>query len=117
MSSRRNLFIRSVAAFAGDFAVGFSLAAACIWVIQSAALGLFLSILLWLLAAIAALAMSQYLVHPAVALLLSDRKLDDGIAAVSSLAQGLAQFASGFSSPAVDHLRGAFTRYAADCAR
>ena len=79
MSFRRNFFIRSVAAFAGDFAVGFALASACIWVIQSAALGLFLSFLLWLMAIIGGLAMSQLLVHPTVQFALSDRKLDRGL--------------------------------------
>jgi ABC-type transport system involved in multi-copper enzyme maturation permease subunit len=80
MSFRRNFFIRSVAAFAGDFAVGFALASACIWMIQSAALGLFLSFLLWLMAIIGGLSISQLIVHPAVQFALSDRKLDQGLA-------------------------------------
>jgi len=85
--SRRNFFIRTVAAFAGDFSVGFSMAVACTWIIQSAALGLFLSFLLWLLALMVSLALSQYVVHPVAAVVLSDRKLDDGIAAVDAAAR------------------------------
>ncbi|MBU6257875.1 MAG: hypothetical protein KGO01_05585 [Burkholderiales bacterium] len=81
MSIRRNFFIRTVAGIAGDSAASFALASVCIWVIQSAALGLFLSFLVWLLGLIAWLAVSQYAVHPAVAALLSDRKLDKGLAA------------------------------------
>jgi hypothetical protein len=80
MSTRRNFFIRSVATLAGDFAVGFALASACIWMIQSAALGLFLSFLLWLMTIIGALTMSQRIVHPAVQFALCDRKLDRGLA-------------------------------------
>ena len=84
--SRRNYFIRTIAAFTGDFAVGFSMAVACSWLIQYAALGLFLSFLLWLVAIVAALALSQHVVHPLTAALLSDRKLDRGVEILSSLA-------------------------------
>jgi hypothetical protein len=80
MSSRRNFFIRSIAAFTGDFSLGFALASTCIWMIQSAALGLFLTFLLWLMVIIGGLAMSQLLVHPTVQFALSDRKLDRGLA-------------------------------------
>jgi hypothetical protein len=80
MSPRRNYFIRTIAAFAGDFAVGFALASACVWIIQSAALGLFLSFLLWLMAIVGGLAISQLVVHPTVQFVLSDRKLDRGLA-------------------------------------
>ncbi|HQC98759.1 MAG TPA: hypothetical protein PK306_23945 [Aquabacterium sp.] len=79
MSTRRNLFIRAVASVTGDLAAGFAAASVCTWIIQVAALGLMLSFLLWLLALIAYLAFSQYVLHPAVAILLSDQKLDDGI--------------------------------------
>jgi hypothetical protein len=85
MSSRRNFFIRTVAAFSGDFSVGFALAAGCVWVIQFASLGLFLSFLLGLLALIAALATSQLIVHPVVQFALSDRKLDHGLAVAGDL--------------------------------
>jgi hypothetical protein len=80
MSTRRNYFLRTVAAFTGDFSLGFALASTCIWMIQSAALGLFLSFLLWLMVIIGGLAMSQLLVHPTVQFALSDRKLDRGLA-------------------------------------
>ena len=80
MSSRRNFFIRTAAAFAGDFTVGFALAAGCVWVIQFATLGLFLSFVLGLIALIVALSTSQLIVHPVVQFALSDRKLDHGLA-------------------------------------
>ena len=87
MSSRRNTVIRTVAALCGDIAVGVTLATACAWVIEAAALGLFLSFLLWLVGTLLALALSQYLVHPAVQLVLSDRKLDGAVDALSVLAE------------------------------
>ena len=87
MSARRNFFIRAIGTVAGDFAVGFAMASACIWIIQSAALGLFFGFLLWLVAIFVGLALSQYVVHPVAASLLSDRKLDDGIAAVDAAAR------------------------------
>ena len=87
MSSRRNTVIRTVAALCGDIAVGVALATACSWVIEAAALGLFLSFLLWLVGTLLALALSQYLVHPAVQLVLSDRKLDGAIDALGVLAE------------------------------
>ena len=74
--SRRNTLIRTVAAVCGDITAGAAMAAACIWIIESAALGLFLSFLVWLLGTLLALAVSQYVVHPTVNSLLSDRKLD-----------------------------------------
>ena len=103
--SRRNFFIRTVAAFAGDFSVGFSMAVACTWVIQSAALGLFLSFLLWLLALVASLALSQYVVHPLAAALLSDRKLDRGIELLSSLGRTASDLGLGVGSPVWSQLR------------
>ena len=103
--SRRNFFIRTVAAFAGDFSVGFSMAVACTWVIQSAALGLFLSFLLWLLALVASLALSQYVVHPLAAALLSDRKLDRGMELLSSLGRTASDLGLGVGSPVWSQLR------------
>lgn len=91
MFSRRNFLIRSIATLAGDFSVGFTVGLACTWVIQSAALGLFLSFLAWLLAIILALAVSQHLVHPAANLLLCDRKLDRGIDATLVAARSAVQ--------------------------
>ena len=87
MSSRRNTLIRTVAALCGDIAVGVGLAIACAWIVEVAALGLFLSFLLWLVGTLLALALSQYLVHPAVQLVLSDRKLDGAVDVLSVLAE------------------------------
>ena len=81
MNSRRNFFIRSIASVTGDAAIGFAMASACVWIIQSAALGVFLSFLLWLLAIALSLTLSQYVLHPAVSALLCDRKLDKCLAA------------------------------------
>lgn len=91
--SRRNLLIRTVATVSGDIATGIALASAAFWFIETAALGLFLSFLIWLLAALAALALSQYVVHPALSVALSDRKLDDAIEAASAATRQLSQFA------------------------
>ena len=86
ISSRRNTLIRTVAAISGDIATGIAMAAACVWLIEAAALGLFLSFLLWLLGALIALAFSQYVVHPTLAVMLSNRKLDASINAISGRA-------------------------------
>jgi hypothetical protein len=88
-TSRRNVFIRSIAGLCGDIAVAVALSSACLWIIEAASLGLFLSFLLWLLATLASLALSQLVVHPAVKLLQSDRKLDAGLVAVASFADGV----------------------------
>ncbi len=64
MSARINIFIRAVASVTGDITIGYAMASACIWVIQAAALGIFLSFLLWLLTIIASLAFSQHALHP-----------------------------------------------------
>ncbi len=90
MFSRRNTLIRTITAFTGEIATGLALATACVWLIQSAALGLFLSFLLWLLGVLLSLAISQYVVHPVTQQLMSDRKLDDGIAAVTGMVEVLA---------------------------
>ena len=113
MSARRNFFNRAVGTVAGDFVVGFAMAAACIWVIQSAALGLFLSFLLWLLALIVALALSQHVVHPVAAVVLSDRKLDQGIDALASLARSAGDLAQGLGAPPWDQVRQTVSRFAA----
>ena len=88
-TTRRNVLIRSIAGLCGDIAVGVAVASVCVWIIEAAALGLFLSFLLWLLTAMASLALSQLVVHPTVTLLLSDRKLDAGMEAVAGLADGV----------------------------
>ena len=90
LPSRRNALIRTVSALTGDLATGVALASACLWLIESAALGLFLSFLLWLVALFLGLAISQHLVQPAVQALLSDRKLDQGVAAAIGMVEALA---------------------------
>ena len=93
MSTRRNILIRTVASVAGDIATGVAVASACVWLIETAALGLFLSFLVWLLGTLVALALSQYVLHPVLSVALSDRKLDLAVDAVSSLAGRLTAFA------------------------
>lgn len=100
MSTRRNILIRTVACIAGDIATGIAVASACVWLIETAALGLFVSFLVWLLGAIAALALSQYVLHPALSVALSDRKLDLAVHAVSGLAERLTVFARTKRQPA-----------------
>jgi hypothetical protein len=78
--TRRNFLIRSVATITGDIAIGYAMASACIWVIQYAALSAFISFMLWLLTIFLSLAISQYALHPAMTVLLSDHKLDMSIA-------------------------------------
>lgn len=92
-NSRRHILIRTVATIAGDIATGVAVASVALWIIETAALGLFLSFLVWLLGAIAALALSQYVVHPALSVMLADRKLDLAADAMSGLAGRLTQFA------------------------
>ena len=100
MSSRRNTLIRTVAAVSGDIATGIAIAAACVWLIEAAALGLFLSFLLWLLGALIALAFSQYVIHPACRTLLSDQKLDLAVEALSGLADQVTRFVTTAMQPA-----------------
>ncbi len=93
MSTRRNLIIRTVATIVGDFTTGMAIASLAVWIIETAALGLFLSFLVWLISALIALALSQYVVHPALTVVLSDRKLDVAVQAVSGLADRLTRLA------------------------
>jgi hypothetical protein len=67
---------RAFVSIAGDVCATLAVASVCSWVIESAALGIFLSFVVWLLGLILALALSQYLVHPTVQLVLADDKLD-----------------------------------------
>ena len=92
MSSRRNIIIRTVATLCGDISTGIAVAAAAVWIIETAALGVFLSFLVWLLSALAALILSQYVVHPTLTVVLSDQKLDLAVDAVTSLADRLTAF-------------------------
>jgi hypothetical protein len=84
--ARRNFLIRAATALTGEATIGVALAAGCIWAIQAASLGLFFSFVMWLITALLALALSQHLVHPAVAFVLSDAKLDRGIEVLRSVA-------------------------------
>ena len=99
-NSRRNIIIRTVATIVGDIAAGVAIASVAIWIIQAATLGLFLSFLLWLLAAIASLAFSQYVIHPAVKVLLSDCKLDLAVDAVTLFGGSLVRFTRSVLQPA-----------------
>jgi hypothetical protein len=105
MQSQRNVLIRSVAGLSGDIAIGIAVASACLWLIESAALGMFLSFLLWLLAALLALALSQCIVHPALKVLLSDRKLDAAIAAATRGTQALVATAGTHRTPWINLAR------------
>jgi hypothetical protein len=100
MSSRRNLIIRTIATITGDIAAGVAMASAAVWIIETATLGLFLAFIVWLLAGIAALALSQLVVHPAAKVLLSDQKLDLAVTALSGLADQLTRFFSTTLQPA-----------------
>lgn len=91
-SSRRNTLIRTIATITGDIAAGVAMASVAVWMIETAALGLFLSFLIWLLAAIASLVLSQYVVHPVITAVMSDTKLDLAVDAITDLAQRLALF-------------------------
>jgi hypothetical protein len=99
-TSRRNVIIRTITTLSGDIAIGVALASACIWIIETAALGLFLSFLVWLLGALAALALSQYVLHPALTATLSDRKLDLVVSTVTGLADRLTRFTRAKLQPA-----------------
>ena len=105
---RRNIWIRTIAGITGDVAVGVALSSACLWVIQSASLGVFLSFLLWIVGFLLSLAISQYAVHPTVTLLLSDRKLDRSIDALLSLAHAATDLGVGIGAPVWGQLRKRF---------
>ena len=99
-NSNRNILIRTVATIAGDITVGVAVASACVWIIETAALGLFLSFLLWLIGAILSLALSQYVVHPALTMLLSDHKLDVAVDAFNLLSARITRFTRAAVQPA-----------------
>jgi hypothetical protein len=77
MNDRKKTLIRTLAALTGDLLIGFAIASVCLWLIHLASLGLFLAFLVWLIAAVVGLAVSQYVIHPTVQFVLSDSKLDD----------------------------------------
>ena len=95
MNSRHNFIVRAVGTLAGDAAAGMAMASACTWVIQTAGLGMFLSFAAWLIAIVTTLAISQFVIHPIAATLLSDSKLDDGLAAVTAACRATAGAALG----------------------
>lgn len=99
-NSRRNILIRAAATVTGDITVAVAVASACIWTIEAAALGLFLSFLLWLLGVLLSLALSQYVVHPALTVLLSDSKLDLAFDAVKALGNRITRFTRTAVQPA-----------------
>lgn len=108
--SRRYFWIRTIVGITGDLALGIAMANACVWLIQAATLGLFLSFLLWIVTILLSMAISQYVVHPAVQFALSDHKLDRGLAALSSLAGVAADL--GISAPTWLQLRQRVGRFA-----
>lgn len=104
-NSRRNTLIRTAATICGDIATGAAIASACVWIIESAMLGLFLSFLVWLVGILLALAVSQFVVHPAAAVLLSDRKLDQAVDALAGLTGVVSQVGSDLGSSLMSSLR------------
>ena len=86
-TTRRNVLIRSITGLCGDVAVSVAIASTCVWIIDAASLGFFLSFLLWLLSALASLALSQLVVHPAITAMLSDRKLDTALERVADVGE------------------------------
>lgn len=93
--------LRAMASLAGDIALATAVAGACSWLIQSAALGLFLAFLVWLLGLILSLALSQYLVHPTVQWVMADDKLSRGFDAAAEFGTWAANLAAQANSPVV----------------
>jgi heme/copper-type cytochrome/quinol oxidase subunit 4 len=85
MNHRNQTLYRTVATLTGDITIGLLFSSICIWIINFAALGIFLSFLAWLIVTILAMAASQYLIHPTVNFLLSDRKLESAVQKVHGL--------------------------------
>lgn len=104
-TSRLNILIRTLASLTGDIAAATSVAVACAWLMKAATLGWFLSFLVWLVGALMALALSQYVIHPAVAVLLSDRKLDHAIDGLSGLGGALTQVGADIGAHVLSALR------------
>lgn len=104
-TSRRNTLIRAVATVCGDIAVGVAMASGCVWIIDAAALGLFLSFLVWLIGTLLALAISQFVLHPAAAVLLADRKLDQAVDALAGLTGVVSQVGSDLGTGLLSSLR------------
>ena len=84
-SAFRYSTLRATVSLAGDAGAAIAIASACAWIIESAALGLFLSFLVWLLGLIMSLALSQHIVHPTIQFAMADDKLNRGRALASAL--------------------------------
>ncbi|MFO1199047.1 MAG: hypothetical protein U1E86_18975 [Burkholderiaceae bacterium] len=104
--SRHGVIVRLVASLTGDVTVGIGVASACGWLISAAGFGFFMSFLSWLAAALFALAISQYLVHPAAEFLLSDRKLDQALDAITGVGNALRITGVAIGQNAVQAVRG-----------
>lgn len=104
MNSRHQTLYKTVATFTGDITVGLLFASVCIWIINVAALGIFLSFLVWLIAAFLAMAASQYLIHPTINFLLCDRKLDRVLQNTHGLAGVFIQFGNAAAEKVMSHL-------------
>lgn len=89
MNDRKKALIRTLAALTGDLLIGFAIASVCLWIIHAASLGLFLAFLVWLIAAVAGMALSQYVIHPTVQFVLSDKKLDEVIRASQGMGEAV----------------------------
>ena len=98
-SVRRNFWIRAVAGITGDFCIGLAMGSACVWIIQAAPLGLFLSFVLWVLAVALALSFSQHVLYPFLGFALSDRKLNHGMDALASLVERVSQYSADDAAP------------------
>lgn len=111
----RYVSIRAMTALAGDIAMATAVAGACSWLIESATLGLFLAFLTWLLGFVLALALSEYVVHPAVQWAMADDKLDRGLTAAGEFAGWATNLAAQVQQPTVrawlDRLSGAVHRW------
>ena len=104
MNHRNQTLYRTVATLTGDITIGLLFSSICIWIINVAALGIFLSFLAWLIAAILAMAASQYLIHPTVNFLLCDRKLERVVQKTHGLAGVFIKVGNAAAEKALIHL-------------
>jgi hypothetical protein len=103
MNHRNQTLYRTVATLTGDVTIGLLFSSICIWIINVAALGIFLSFLAWLIAAILAMAASQYLIHPTVNFLLCDRKLERVVQKAHGLTGVFIQFGNLAAEKTMSH--------------
>jgi len=109
-TSRRNVIVRCLTSMTGDIALAVAVASGCVWVIEAASLGLFLSFMVWLVATLAALAFSQLVLHPAVNMLLSDRKFDGTIDTIIDVVQGFDAIGGEAVHSATRYVKSAWSR-------